>query len=34
MNPLLNVQNLETWYGPIVAMQGVNIAVEKGQIVA
>ncbi|MSQ56577.1 MAG: ABC transporter ATP-binding protein [Limnohabitans sp.] len=34
MNPLLNVQNLETWYGPIIAMQGVNITVEKGQIVA
>jgi branched-chain amino acid transport system ATP-binding protein len=32
--PLLDVQNLETWYGPIKAMQGVNLTVAPGQIVA
>jgi branched-chain amino acid transport system ATP-binding protein len=31
---LLQVRNLETWYGPIVAMQGVNIEVHAGRIVA
>jgi len=31
--PLLDVQNLETWYGPIKAMQGVNLSVAPGQIV-
>lgn len=30
---LLAVENLETWYGPIKAMQGVNLSVAKGQIV-
>ncbi|WP_342130778.1 ABC transporter ATP-binding protein [Hydrogenophaga sp. OTU3427] len=34
MTPLLQVQNLETWYGPIVAMQGVNIEVQPGRMVA
>lgn len=34
MNALLEVRNLETWYGPIAAMQGVNLQVEKGQMVA
>jgi branched-chain amino acid transport system ATP-binding protein len=33
MGALLEVQNLETWYGPIAAMQGVNLKVEKGQMV-
>ncbi len=33
MGPLLDVRNLETWYGPIVAMQGVNLQVYEGQIV-
>jgi branched-chain amino acid transport system ATP-binding protein len=33
MTVLLEVRNLETWYGPIAAMQGVNLTVEKGQIV-
>lgn len=33
MNALLEVRNLETWYGPIAAMQGVNLHVEKGQMV-
>ena len=31
--PLLEVRNLETWYGPIVAMQGVNLQVNAGQMV-
>jgi branched-chain amino acid transport system ATP-binding protein len=31
--PLLQVKNLETWYGPIVAMQGVNIEVHAGRMV-
>jgi len=31
---LLDVQNLETWYGPIAAMKGVNIGVAEGRIVA
>lgn len=30
---LLSVENLETWYGPIKAMQGVNLTVAAGQIV-
>lgn len=34
MGPLLEVKNLETWYGPIVAMQGVNLSVHPGQMVA
>ena len=34
MSPLLDVQSLETWYGPIKAMQGVNLSVAPGQIVA
>ena len=29
----LEVENLETWYGPIKAMQGVNLTVDPGQIV-
>ena len=33
MDTLLEVRNLETWYGPIAAMQGVNLKVEKGQMV-
>ena len=33
MSALLEVRNLETWYGPIAAMQGVNLAVRKGQMV-
>ncbi|MCA0205370.1 MAG: ABC transporter ATP-binding protein [Proteobacteria bacterium] len=31
---LLDVQNLETWYGPIAAMKGVNLTVAEGRIVA
>ena len=33
MSPLLEVRNLETWYGPIAAMQGVNLQVAAGEIV-
>ena len=33
MSVLLDVRNLETWYGPIAAMQGVNLQVEQGQMV-
>ena len=33
MSALLEVRNLETWYGPIAAMQGVNLQVAKGQMV-
>jgi branched-chain amino acid transport system ATP-binding protein len=33
MTPLLQVKNLETWYGPIVAIQGVNLEVHPGRIV-
>lgn len=32
--PLLQVRNLETWYGPVAAMQGVNIEVRAGRMVA
>ena len=31
---LLDVQNLETWYGPIAAMKGVNLTVAEGRITA
>ena len=34
MTPLLEVRNLETWYGPIVAISGVNIEVNNARIVA
>jgi branched-chain amino acid transport system ATP-binding protein len=33
-NHLLVVRNLETWYGPIKAMQGVNLELTQGAIVA
>lgn len=33
MDTLLQTRHLETWYGPIMAMQGVNIEVRPGQIV-
>ena len=34
MTMLLDVQNLETWYGPIAAMKGGNLTVAEGRIVA
>ncbi len=33
MTPLLTVRNLETWYGPVRAIRGVNLDVSKGRIV-
>lgn len=33
MPVLLETRNLETWYGPIMAIQGVNLRVEPAQIV-
>ena len=33
MTVLLQARNLETWYGPIVAMQGVTLEVHAGQMV-
>lgn len=33
MQTLLDVKNLETWYGPIAAMQGVNLQVRAGEMV-
>jgi len=32
--PLLAVRNLETWYGPVNAIKGVNLDVQAGRIVA
>jgi branched-chain amino acid transport system ATP-binding protein len=32
--PLLEVRNLETWYGPVVAIQGINLQVQRGAVVA
>ncbi len=34
MTPMLEVRNLETWYGPIVAISGVNLQVLEARIVA
>jgi branched-chain amino acid transport system ATP-binding protein len=31
--PVLSVRNLETWYGPIAAIKGVNIDLQRGSIV-
>jgi len=31
---LLDIKNIETWYGPIPALRGVSLSVEKGRIVA
>lgn len=32
--PLLELRNVETFYGPIMAIRGVSLAVEQGEIVA
>ena len=32
--PLLDIRNLESFYGPIMAIRGVSLSVEKGQIVS
>ena len=34
MQALLQTHHLETWYGPIAAIQGVNVQVQQGQMVA
>lgn len=33
MSALLEVRNLETFYGPIMAIRGVSLSIEKGQVV-
>jgi branched-chain amino acid transport system ATP-binding protein len=33
MNNVLEVRNLETFYGPVMALRGVSIEVPQGQIV-
>lgn len=33
-SPLLSVKNLETWYGPVNAIKGVNLDLRSGHIVA
>lgn len=33
MTTLLQVRNLDTWYGPIAAMQGINLEVNEGRMV-
>jgi branched-chain amino acid transport system ATP-binding protein len=32
--PLLEMRNIETYYGPIMAIRGVSLSVEEGEIVA
>ena len=32
--PLLEMRNIETYYGPIMAIRGVSLAVDEGEIVA
>ena len=34
MAALLEINNIETWYGPIPALRGVSFGLEKGRIVA
>ena len=31
--PILKIDNLESYYGPIMAIRGVSLIVEEGQIV-
>ncbi|MGY6535496.1 MAG: ATP-binding cassette domain-containing protein, partial [Pararhodobacter sp.] len=33
MSALLEVRNLETYYGPIMAIRGVSLQVHQGQVV-
>ena len=33
-SPVLSVKNLETWYGPVNAIKGVNLDLQQGHIVA
>ena len=32
--PLLELRNIETYYGPIMAIRGVSVTVDEGEIVA
>jgi ABC-type branched-subunit amino acid transport system ATPase component len=32
--PLLEMRNIETYYGPIMAIRGVSMSVDEGEIVA
>ena len=32
-NPLLSVENIETYYGPIMAIRGISFKVNQGSIV-
>ncbi len=33
-SPLLDVRNIETYYGPVMAIRGVSLTVDEGEIVA
>ena len=33
-SPLLNIRNVETYYGPVMAIRGVSLTVDEGEIVA
>ena len=32
--PLLDIRNIETYYGPVMAIRGVSLTLEEGEIVA
>ena len=32
-DPILSISNIETYYGPIVAIRGISLDVEAGRIV-
>jgi branched-chain amino acid transport system ATP-binding protein len=33
-SPLLEIRNIETFYGPVMAIRGVSLVVNEGEIVA
>ncbi|MDP6994524.1 MAG: ATP-binding cassette domain-containing protein, partial [Woeseiaceae bacterium] len=33
-DPLLEIRNIETYYGPVMAIRGVSLTVNEGEIVA
>ena len=33
-SPLLQVRNIETFYGPVMAIRGISLDVHEGQIVS
>ena len=33
-SPLLKVRNIETFYGPVIAVRGISLDVHEGQIVS